>query len=150
MGTIVTDIHAKIQSLAQTELTSTWSPMRRVFDPSQNNRRNGEKVFGVLHGAAPSDDESGTFRFYSVDHEFTILLQKIFVDRLDDSNKQDEINDIYDNVDKLIKKFTNSKLELPTKVTQVFLAGIAEPEEFSENSSVVVRFSINVKYRQAL
>lgn len=147
MSTIVGDIHTKILSLTATELGVSWSKMRRVFEPERNDLRATFMSYGVVHGAA--SDADGVTGVYTFDHNFRVKLLTTIVDRTNDDAIQTSINDLYDNIDNLIKKFVSTKLELPTTVLNVDTPGIDEPV-ILDNKAVLLEFTFNVKYRQAL
>ena len=147
MSTIVQSIFEKIESMAQTELGSTWIKLRKVFNPEDNDFRAMEYGFKCLHGSAITAD--GVTRFYTLDHSFQVLLMRRFVDRNDDANIQITINNLYDKADELLTLFIKSRLELPTTVLHVFNPSLTEPEVLA-NNAVLLRVGFDVKYRRQL
>lgn len=144
---IVSQIHTNIKSVASTVLGGTWHELRRVFDPEQNDSRTAENAYGVRHGAASSAD--GVMRYYTMDHSFTVVLSRRFVDRLSDAEIQTVINDLYNKADSILVEVFLKKLSLPTIVLIVDNPSIAEPRVLG-NQSVILELSFNVKYRNAV
>ena len=147
MSTIVKTIFDQIESMAQTELGSSWRKLRKVFAPVDNEFRGVENAFKCRHGGAFSAD--GVTRYYTLDHSFQVLLMRRFVDRGDDHNIQTTINDLYDKADELLTLFIKSRLQLPTTVLHVFNPSIGEPEVLA-NNSVLLTVGFDVKYRRQL
>lgn len=150
MSNIVEQIFDKIESIGQTALGSDWHKMKRVFDPDNNDLRTSDKAFKCRHGSANSSIfESGVTKNYTMDHGFDVLLMRSTVQRNDDANVQETINELYDMADDLFKAYLNTKLELPTLVLNVNGPSIADPV-ILDNTSVLLILSFTVKYRQLL
>lgn len=144
---IVQQIFDSITSLAQAELGAEWKPMPKIYDPAQADDRRASKAFGVKHGAAQNAE--GILRNYTLDHHFDLLLQRTFVEKLDDSAIQAVINELYDKADDCLTEFMLKKLGLPAIVLIVNEPSMPEPEILG-NASVVLRVGFNVKYKNAV
>lgn len=147
MSTIVQSIFDAVTSTAQTAVGVAYKPLRKVFDPSQNDFRSIEKGFGVRHGESTSAD--GVTRVYTIDQRFEVVLVRRFVDRDDDAAIQDSINELYDKADEILKAAFLTKLGLSAIILIVNEPAISTPEVL-DNGAVSIIVSFNVKYRQAI
>ena len=145
MSNLVEQIHTKIKTITGTVLGSSYQLMQRPFSPEKNTARGAFKAYGVLCGSATSAET--TLRSYTLDQNFEVLLQSTFVDRLDDTDKQVVINDLYDQSSKLFKEYFYKKLELPSIVYVVNNPSLSQPE-IIENKTILLRVGITVKYRE--
>lgn len=147
MSTIVEDIFDAITTTVQTAVGASYLPLRRVFDPAQNDFRTVAKGFGVRHAEASSAD--GVNRVYTLDHRFEVVLTRAFVDRNDDAAIQEAINELYDKADEVLKASFLTKLGLSSVILIVDSPTIGAPE-ILPNSAVSLVVGFNVKYRQAI
>lgn len=144
---IVEQIHDAIKSTTASVLGAGWVEMRRVFDPSQNDTRTAGMAYGVLHGSASG--AAGVQRYYTMDHQFAVVLSRSVVERQDDTEHQAVINEMYDVADDLLVEVFLKKLGLPSIVIIVDNPSISEPQ-ILENGTVIMRVGFNVKYRNAV
>lgn len=144
---IVEQIYDSMTTLVQNQLGVDYKKMRKIFQPDLNDLRSAEKSFAVRHLAANTAD--GVQRYYTMDHGFEVMVSRVFVDRLDDIQIQEVINELYSKLDDIITEALIKKLGLPSIVMIVSDPSISEPEVL-ENRSVLMRLQMNVKYRNAV
>jgi hypothetical protein len=147
MATVVEDIFDAITTTTGSTLGTDWIKLRRVFAPEVLDLRTAEQAYGVKHLAASSAD--GVTKFYTLDHGFEVILSRTFADRLDDTDIQDTINDLYDKADDLLVEFFLNKLGLPATVLVIDQPSLGEPEVL-DNQVVILRVGFNVKYRNRI
>lgn len=152
MSTVVGDIRSGIETRVATSLGGTYQKMRRFFDASLNTQRLAEKGYAVLHGPAADASTEGTFKHYTLDQTFDILIVDTIARDHDDAGKQTVADDLYDKADAMLVDFLGTGLNSISvtdgQVLTTNQPSIAEPE-FLENNSVLLRVTLNVKYRRS-
>lgn len=146
MANIVSQIHSAIDTVVVGQL-SGFQKMRQIYQPEQNDLRNAKNSYSILHGAATF--AQGITRYYEMNQRFTIQLMTTYVSRLDDANVQTELNTLYDKIDSIFVNLFLSKLAIPTIVLIVNEPTIDEPV-ILDNQAILIRFGINVRYRNAI
>lgn len=145
---IVEQIYDQIVTVTDSALgTGTYTRLRKVFSPEENDLRNINQAFGVRHGAASTAD--GVTRVYTMDHGFEVLLAKRASTRNSDLTIQETINELYDKADDVFRNIHLTKLNLPSIVLIVDSPNIGVPE-ILENECVLLTLGFNVKYRSAI
>lgn len=151
MSTVVADIRTGIEARVATSLGATYQKLRRFYLPEQNSQRDAEKGYAVIEGAAIDASSEGTFKFYTLDHQFDIIVVDTIARDTEDSYKQTVAEDLYDKIDEMLVDFLGSGLGTISVTNGIILTTnqptISEPE-FLENNSVLIRASLNVKYRR--
>lgn len=148
MSTLVTQIHTAIESLVASQLGGSYQKMRKIYNPNENDLRNAKSSYAVLHGAASNSE--GVTRVYTLNQSFRVQLMTTFIDRLDDTKIQTEINSLYDKIDAILVNMHLTKLGLSSIVLLVNEPFIDEPQVLFENTAVLMSFGINVRYRNAI
>jgi hypothetical protein len=148
MSNIVSQIHTAIDTLVATQLGASYQRMRKMYNPGENDLRNSKSCYAVLHGSASNAE--GVTRVYTLNHAFRVQIMTTFVDRLDDSKIQTEINSLYDKIDAILVNMHLTKLGLSSIVLLVNEPSIDEPQILFENTAVLISFGINVRYRNAI
>lgn len=145
---IVEQIYDQIVILTDLALgTGTYTRLRKVFNPEQNDFRNVNQAFGVRHGSASTAD--GVTRVYTMDHTFEVLLAKRASSRDTDLTIQETMNELYNKADEVFRTIHLRKLNLPSIVLIVDSPNIGEPEVL-DNECVLLTLGFNVKYRSAI
>ena len=151
MSTVVADIRTGIESRVSTSLGATYQKLRRFYDPEQNDFRAVKKGYAVVQLGAIDASTEGTFKHYTLDQQFDVLLTNTFSDRGDDADIQTAIEVLYDEADKLLVDFLGTGLNTISVTDGMVLTtnqpGLSEPEILA-NSAVLLRVSFNVKYRR--
>lgn len=148
MSTYVTQITNETKSIASSTLGVEYKELRFVFDVAKNDIRSAEKAYGVRPLSAVTA-ESVT-RFYTLDHEFELVLTDTIGRSDDDTQRQDAINIMYDKADEIFKAMIHTKINLASFVLNVTSPSMSEPEIINDNKFVILRMQYNVKYRSAL
>lgn len=145
---IVEQIYDSIVTVTDAALgTGTYTRLRKVFQPEENDFRNVNQAFGVRHQSAFS--AAGVTRVYTMDHGFEVLLVKRASNRDSDLTVQETINELYDKADDVFRNIHLTKVGLPSIVLIVDTPQIGAPE-ILENGCVLLTLGFNVKYRSAI
>ena len=151
MSTVVADIRTGIEGRVATLLGASYQKLRRFYTAEQNTQRGAEKGYAVIEGAASDASSEGTFKFYTLDQEFQIIIVDTIARDTEDSFKQTVAEELYDKADEMLVDFLGSGLGTISVTNGIILTtnspSISEPE-FLENNSVLLRVSLNVKYRR--
>lgn len=143
--TIVKDITDGLKSFIPTILTD-YTQIDYEYAVEENPTQ-CEKKFGVIPG--DTDLATGPTKFANYNQIFQIILADYFVNQDDDSNQGDVVHQLYEDIHDLLKAIIHQKLGIPTVRNITFLS-IAEPEYIEDNTVVVLRTNINVKYDYVL
>lgn len=145
---IVEQIYDGIVTVTDAALgTGTYTRLRKVFSPEQNDFRSVNQAFGVRHQGASS--AAGVTRVYTMDHAFEVVLAKRASSRDSDLTIQETINELYDKADDVFRNIHLTKLALPSIVLIVDTPTIGAPE-ILDNECVLLTLGFNVKYRSAI
>ena len=147
MANIVEQICTQIKVIASAQLGASYTEMRRVFEPDQNDFRTATKSYGVRPLGASSSE--GVLRVYTLDHRFEILLMRSVVERNDDSLRLAAIYELYDKASEIFKNLEATKINLASIVLVVNDPAMDEVERLT-NNTVLLRQSFNVKYRESI
>jgi len=146
MSTIVADLRAGIGTRVASFLPGTPQVMRRVFQPENNDTRNMKNSYAVIPGTISDVSDAGTFKNYTVDQVFEVLLGDSMPDRGDDEDKQVAIDALYDVADDILADILGAGLSNIVVADGLVLAtqspSIGEAEIFSIRRSERVALSI--------
>ena len=135
--------NSKTQAIAV--LPSTYKELRYIHSVENNDIRNATNGFAVRPLGASTAES--VLKTYTLDHEFELILTNTDPRRLNDSQIEDALDDMYDQADDVFVKFVNSNLALPGIVLRVSDPTISEPELLNEEKLIVLRMQYTVKYR---
>lgn len=146
MSTIVGDIFTAVKNLAQTTLGAEYKPLRKIFEPEENDARIVAKGFAVKHGEANS--VSGVTRHYTMDQKFSVLITNSSCNRDDENTVQAVFNNLYLLSNTFLKQAFLTRLNLSRVL-------IVDQPEFSDpvilkNGAALLVVSFNVKYRNSI
>ena len=145
MSTMVGDIWDLIHSRAQSILGATWVPMRKVFDPAQNDLRIAEKSFAVRHLAAGVASQVQTYS--ALTQGFEVILSRRATNRDNEHDVQDVvIRDLYDKATDIYESAAQDYLGNDCLVMAVQDLGFEEPEVL-DNGACILRMSFQVIYQ---
>ncbi len=106
----------------------------------------------LSYGVKPlsADEAESVTKSYTVDQGFEILLADVVPRTHDDTQREEALVVIYDNADEIFKAMINTKIGLPGIVLNISGPSLSEPEIFEENTIILVRVGVIVKYRSLL
>lgn len=145
---LVEQIHTAIKSKVTTALGASYKELQFVFDVSKNSERGMASAYGVRPLAA--SNASGVTQHYTLDQQFEVILTGLAARTNSDSDKFTLIFSLYDKVDEIFNTCFLTKLGLPSIVMIVDSPNISEVEFFDENQFIVLRFTMNIKYRRQI
>ena len=149
MSNIVEQINDAVKTQVSTTLGGTFSELPYTFDVSKNNIRDFVKGFGVRPVNAIR--ASTVTKVYTADQEFEIILTDKFANRSNDANQKAVVFDLFDKMDDILVQLFLSKGGLAAIIYNIDPFTIDEPEFLDEQNSIVVqRMRITVKYRNAI
>jgi len=148
MSTIVKDIKDAIETTIGTTLGVTWSVLDHKFDLEKNNLKNSTKRFGVKVLDGPSS--IGILKHYTVNRTFQITFLTEYKGlNKSDTNQQLALDILEDAIDDSLAALINEKVGLPTKVINVVLSLINEPDFTIENMTFI-NLDLIISYRRQL
>lgn len=148
MATFVKDILTESRTIATGVLPSTFQRLKYIYDVTRLDIRTGKEAFGFRPlGAVPTDTVTKSFTF---DQDFELVLTDTIARGEGDIQREDAIDNLYDQSDEVMKQMMLTKINLSNFVLSVTQPGMSEPELFDDNKLVVLRTQYVVKYRSLL
>ena len=145
---LVEQINTALKTQVTTVLGPTYKELQYIFDVGKNSERGLTSAYGVRPLSA--SNAVGVTRYYTLDQSFEVILTGIAARTVNDTDKFNLIFTLYDKVDQILNQCFLTKLGLPNIVLLVDSPSINEIEFFDENQFIVLRFSLNVKYRRLI
>ena len=145
---VVEQIKDAALARTSTVLGTSYRQLEYVRDLEKNNNKGKTKGYGIIVGeATPSDD--GINRSFQFDHTFTVVLTEHIERKKNERDQETAALSLATAMDSIVKDFQEKRLGLPSLVIQVQHPTIEEREVLEDGSTVVLRASFPVIYRQA-
>ena len=151
-GIAGTNVVEQIKDAMETRLSTVLGTSYRELDYKRDIEKNSTKAktngYGVLVGeAAPSDDTVN--RVFQFDHTYTVVLTDHVVRKRTERDQETAALKLTTAMNSIYKDLQQTRLGLPSVVIQVQHPTIEEREVLEGGSTVVLRASFPVIYRQA-
>lgn len=149
MSTIVKSVYDALKSAVSTELGSSWTELRFLFDVEGNDRRTAERGFGVIPLEAVSNPT--ILQAYTFDQTFEVILTRTNPREIDDTDKINALlntGELYDEASNIHKAILRTQIGIPAVINLVQEVGMNAPE-FTENF-IVLRFQFNIRWREII
>lgn len=133
-----------IRGYVSSTLGQEWNRLSHVYDVTKNDNFTIQKGYGVRSLSATEIDDL-LCNNVSLEHGIEIILTDNFIAGDDDSDLEGQIKALQDKVEELYRGLVYKKID-----GNVILANqleVAEPEILEDNSSIVQRFSVVIRYR---
>lgn len=116
------------------------------YDLQKNNSRNGSTAYGFGIGAG-SPDNAGVIKSVTLDQDFFVVITESFVNRSCDTDENDSLKIVYNNIETVLTSFSSSKLGISSIILLIEQPALDEPEKIGENT-ISVKANFIIKHRK--